>query len=105
MEIGLFQLENLIISRMPFTLLDIRIERGGELPHEIDRCLKVAQAVASAEVEKFLTDEGGAKDRPILLVCESGVTSSKLAEKLEATGFTNVYVVAGGVEGLLSELR
>lgn len=105
MEIGLFQLENLIISRMPFVLLDIRVERGGALPHEIERVVKLSQAVEAANIEKFLNDQGGAKDRPILLMCESGATSSKLAEKLESSGFTNVYIVAGGVEGLLSELR
>jgi rhodanese-related sulfurtransferase len=103
-EIGLFQLENLMISRSPFTYLDIRETRGTGISPELDRLLKPAQPVSATEAEAFLEKQGGPKDRPVLLIDESGATSLRLAAQLEAAGYSNVYVVEGGVEGLLSEL-
>jgi rhodanese-related sulfurtransferase len=105
LEIGLFQLENLIISRSPFVFLDVRANPSGELPVEIERCLKVAHAIKVEEAEKYLNDQGGSKERPIVLVCNSGGKSSKLAAQLETAGYTNVYYIAGGVAGLVGELR
>ena len=103
MEIGLFQLENLTISRSPFTLLDIRESRV-ELPKELENLLKSAHAVTAAAVLEFLEKKGGPKDQPILLLDESGRSSGVLAESLESAGYKNVYIVERGVEGLLSEL-
>lgn len=103
MEIGLFQLENLTISRSPFTLLDIRESRV-ELPKELENLLKSAHAVTAAAALEFLEKKGGPKDQPILLLDESGRSSGVLAESLESAGYKNVYIVERGVEGLLSEL-
>lgn len=45
----------------------------------------------------------GAKDEPVVVYCDTyGCTASPTAARsLEASGFTNVYVLAGGVEAWL----
>lgn len=103
MEIGLFQLENLMISRSPFTFLDLR-ESKVELPKVLQNLLVSAHSVSVATAQEFLEKKGGPKDQPILLLDESGRSSGALALRLESAGYKNVYIVERGVDGLLSEL-
>lgn len=39
------------------------------------------------------------KDRPVLVVCDSGRTAGPAAAALRAGGFAEVYVLAGGLAG------
>jgi rhodanese-related sulfurtransferase len=39
------------------------------------------------------------KERPVILVCDSGRTSGPAAAQLRAGGFSEVYVLAGGIAG------
>lgn len=39
------------------------------------------------------------KDRPVLLVCNTGATAGPAAAQLRAGGFGEVYVLAGGIAG------
>ena len=39
------------------------------------------------------------KERPVILVCNTGSTAGPAAAQLRAGGFTEVYVLAGGVAG------
>ena len=51
-------------------------------------------------LDTALADNGAtAKDRPILLICRSGVRSLKAGECLSAHGYTRVYNVEEGFEG------
>ena len=43
--------------------------------------------------------EAGAKDRPVLLICRSGVRTESAGNALEAAGFTDVAHVVHGFEG------
>ncbi|MFM8609130.1 MAG: rhodanese-like domain-containing protein [Burkholderiaceae bacterium] len=52
-----------------------------------------------AQVERL----AGRKDRPVLLICRSGVRTKAAAEALEAAGFSNVAHVLHGFEGDLDE--
>jgi|SRR5665213_1242935 len=103
MEIGLFQLENLIHSHSRFNFFDLR-ENTKALPESLEAILARAIRLSVKTVEQYVKDQRFAKDAPLILVCENGQTSVRAAEKLEAEGFTNVYVIEGGVEGLVSEL-
>jgi rhodanese-related sulfurtransferase len=49
-----------------------------------------------AEVERLV---GARRERPVLLICRSGVRSVDAGELLEAEGFTAVANVLHGVEG------
>jgi len=39
------------------------------------------------------------KERPVILVCNAGSTSGPAAAQLRASGFTDVFVLAGGIAG------
>jgi rhodanese-related sulfurtransferase len=43
--------------------------------------------------------EAGRKDRPVLLICRSGVRTESAGNALEAAGFTDVAHVVHGFEG------
>ena len=43
--------------------------------------------------------EAGRKDRPVLLICRSGVRTETVGQALEAAGFTDVAHVVHGFEG------
>jgi rhodanese-related sulfurtransferase len=103
MEIGLFQLENLFLSRTQFCFLDLRPMRE-PLEPSLDALLAKATPVAPEKVEEYLRAAGIAKSFPVVLVCDHGEVSTKLTRKLEAAGHDNIYIVARGAGGLASEL-
>lgn len=39
------------------------------------------------------------KERPVILVCNTGTTAGSAAAQLRGSGFNEVYVLAGGVTG------
>ena len=106
MEIGLFQLENLLISRSPFLFLDLRSVtelESASLPAELQNVVAGAVRIGPAEVLGHLKGLNHDLDRPLVLLSQDGSVSEQVAAQLEAGGYRNVYVVAGGVVGLLSE--
>ena len=103
MELGLFKLENVLSTPTRFCFIDLREGQPADDP-QLQPLLRRATRIPEAEVEGYLRSQHIAVDSPVLLVCEDGDRSSQLARQLEAKAFTNIYVVAGGVAGLLSEL-
>lgn len=101
-EIGLFQLENLILSRTPFVFLNLSEieESSGDV--RLDSYLKNAEQVHEDRVGEHLSSLD--KQSPVVLLCENGERSEALALILEKQGFRNVYVIQGGVCGLRDEL-
>ncbi len=59
----------------------------------------------NAEFTPHVEAEGVTRDRPLLLLCRSGVRSRDAAITLTAQGFGPCYNVAGGFEGDLDEAR
>ncbi len=103
MEIGLFQLENLFLSPSQFFFFDLRTEKRPIAPN-LDQYLSRATAMEAPELAGHLKAQNTPLEYPILLLCQDGGTSAEIARELEAAGYTNIYVVTGGVTGLLSEL-
>lgn len=104
MEIGLFQLENILRGPSPFLFFDLR-PRGHVTPPEVANLLMRAQKRGLPEILTFLKAERINSSQPIVLICQDGHTSEAAAQKLEAAGFDQVYRVERGVVGLLSELE
>ena len=103
MELGLFQLENLVGTRTPFCFL--ALEPFNEtLPTEIQVLVQKATQVQSANVEAYLREQRTPAGAPIVLLCKDGRASKELAAILERAGFQNIYTVARGIAGLLSEV-
>lgn len=103
MEIQLFQLENLFASPNRFLFFDLRVQRSS-LPEELDRIFVKAVPKSASDLLADLKAQNAPLEYPIVLVCDDGELSQRLARSLEESGYTNVYVIAGGVIGLLSEL-
>ncbi|MGZ3722206.1 MAG: rhodanese-like domain-containing protein [Bdellovibrionales bacterium] len=103
MEIGLFQLENLIHSNIRFSFLDLRTEFK-DLPPVLELVLSRALRLGVKSLEDYLKKENLIKDAPVILLSENGIAAQAASKRLEAAGYTNVYVIEGGVDGLLSEL-
>lgn len=106
MELGLFQLENLFLNPNRFIFFDLRVEemRTIAVPHEVQVLLKRAETMAQDEVAGALKARALPPEFPVVLVCANGKCSRELADDLERAGYKNVYVVAGGVAGLLLEI-
>jgi rhodanese-related sulfurtransferase len=102
-EIGLFQLENLVLTPARYCVVDLRAERGSTRP-EVDRLLHKARHLTAEELLAQVKDGQIPSQLPVILVCQDGRLSKDIARRLESVGHQQVYVVAGGVFGLLSEL-
>ena len=103
MNIGLFQLEILIHSNIRFSFLDLR-QNFEAVPPELDLILSRGIKLGGSSVADYLASEKLPKDAPVILLSEDGKIAQSLSAKLESLGFNNIYVIVGGVEGLLSEL-
>ncbi len=58
-----------------------------------------ARNIPQAELESRSNDLARFKNRPVILVCASGVSSGKAVAILTAAGFAEVYNLQGGVAG------
>jgi rhodanese-related sulfurtransferase len=105
-QIGIYQIENLILQRVPFTLLDLTAKGNVIAPFEHlntyylnffkNLILKTTETEYKS-AEKF---QALAKEAPIVIVCDSGKESMKLVSELEAEGYINVFYVNGGAASL-----
>ena len=59
--------------------------------------VKGALLIPMGQVENRLTGIAPSKTQPIILMCATQNRSAKLAEKLQAAGYTNVSFVQGGM--------
>jgi rhodanese-related sulfurtransferase len=101
--IGLYQLENLLIARPTFHFLDVRLQPRAVSAPRIQNILAQAAVVTSTQVLTYLRNLESRVDDPIVLLCEDGRLSHTIAMQLEEAGFRQVYIVEGGLDGLLRE--
>lgn len=103
MEIGLFQFENLFANPNSFRFFDLR-EKVTPTHPELDPLIAKALRISREEIVLHLEKEKLPKDFPLILIDQSGESSVNTAQFLSLRGFSQIYVVADGVKGLLSEL-
>lgn len=105
-QIGIYQIENLILQRVPFTLLDLTNEANVIAPFEhlnsyylnfFKNLILKTTAAEYKSTEKF---QSLPKDAPVVIVCDSGKDSLKIATELEAEGYINSFYVIGGAASL-----
>ncbi len=58
-----------------------------------------ARNVPSDELSARLDKLGALKSKPVVIVCEAGITSSKALATLKQAGFETVYSLKGGMTG------
>lgn len=79
-------------------MIDVRGKEQFDAGHVIDaRNVPQAELGQSAETLKRF------KDKPVLVCCESGMTSSGAAKVLRAQGFTKVVNLRGGLQAWRAE--
>lgn len=100
-EIGWFQIENLMINQMKFVLFDLR--PGAEHPVEPKALWSHALKVPPTQAVELARAKLGSAHDPLLLLCSDGRTSGQVAADLVKAGFTNIFVIEGGYQKLLSE--
>lgn len=102
-QLGLYQLENLLIARPTFRFLDVRLQpRSVSIPR-VQTILSHATVVSSSQALSHLKNTDCRADDPIVLLCEDGRLSYSVARELEAAGFRQIYLTEGGLDGLLRE--
>lgn len=103
-KIGFFQFDNLVQNRVPFVLLNL----GPSLAS-----LYISVYKMHIENHEISTDENQAikvleemkvpLDAAIVLICEDGIKSSRLLIQLETKGYSNVFLMDGGHQQLMTE--
>ncbi len=58
-----------------------------------------AKSIPSDELDSKMNQLEAMKSKPVIAVCNSGVTSTKAVHKLRAAGFESVYGLKGGMSG------
>ena len=107
-KIGYFQFENLILNRVPFTLVSWGEKFENWFQGHADQHLKASLQLFPAEssvgeLKKQLESLQQAKDGPVVLVSPHEDLSLRAREILVKRGFSNVFVIQGGVSGLIQD--
>jgi rhodanese-related sulfurtransferase len=78
------------------TLIDVR-----EYPEFATGAIRGSQLVPVSKISSHAST--WAKDTPLVLICKSGRRATVASEKLETLGFTEIYVLEGGIDGWRQE--
>lgn len=109
-QIGFYQLENLVLQRVNFTLMDLTIQYDvlESFNHLNSYYLSFLKAlIQKSTIQDYKTNEvfkDLPKESPVVFVCDSGADSKLIANKLETDKYLNVFYLNGGVAGLKSRL-
>jgi rhodanese-related sulfurtransferase len=103
-QLGRFQLENLISQPLRFHYFDLRKEKRGVKKNEgVSHLLEPALSLSSKTLLEEVSARVDTKDQPIVLLCENGRLSRRVARVLIDMDYKNVCVITRGVRGLTSE--
>lgn len=103
MTLGLYQLENLVMARPSFRFLDVRMHPQIVSIPRVQAILATATVVSKTQVVDHLKNVKCGSDDPVVLLCEDGRLSHTVANELDSSGFKQIYLVEGGLDGLLRE--
>jgi sulfur-carrier protein adenylyltransferase/sulfurtransferase len=95
-EITVAELKALKDSNATFQLIDVREA------HELDICEIGGEHIPMGEVMDNL--DKISEDKQVIIMCRSGARSGSICRALEASGFDNVYNLAGGILAWADEI-
>ncbi len=103
-KIHFFQIDNLIKNRVPFVLLNLGPSLISLYSSIYKNHLQSHEVLTSKErALVYLTDQKIPKDAAVLVICQNGVESLKLFNELQKNLYTNVYLIDGGYQQLMTE--
>lgn len=104
-EIGAFQFENLVRNRIPFVLLNMGEPLTGLFPSFHQSHLDGLTVNTSPEgALASLRERHLPAEQAVVLVCGDGRESQRTLPALLEAGYTNVFVISGGLTRLKAEL-
>jgi rhodanese-related sulfurtransferase len=98
-KIGSYQLENLLKNQLSFVYIDLRKERTTAKERWLKGSIAL-DSLAPEDVATFLKQKTRSPDHPLVLICEDGVNSMRVAAIAESEQYVNIFVVDGGVNSL-----
>lgn len=103
-KIGFYQFDNLIRNRIPFLLINLGQDISSWYESIFKQHLETQQRrIDSLEIDALLNTEKIPKEFPILLLCQNGKVSGKAAETLQKAGYSNVYLIDGGIQQMMTD--
>lgn len=104
-RIGFFHFENLVKNRIPFLFLNMTSEDISSWYTSIykNHLEMYQKQITLNTAESEYLNSKLSKDTAFVLLCHDGVSSLSLAEKFQQAGYTNVYVIDGGYQQLVTE--
>ena len=79
-------------------VVDVRDAKAYEAGHIID-----ARSIPAAEVAEKAESLKKFKEKPVVVYCDSGMSSASATKALQALGFTKVVSLRGGLQSWLQE--
>ena len=103
-QINFFQFDNLVKNRVPFTLLNFGTSLIPLYSSVYKNHLENQEILTDeSKFEQVLAEKKIPKDGALVLICNDGQNSSKLYRDLEKKAYTNVYLINGGYQQLMTE--
>ena len=106
-KIGFFQIDNLIGNRVPFLFFNMSeslIPWYNNHNSLSKMHLETYEIMTTpAEIDSILEAKKAPKDYAIVLLCADGTESLEMYGKLQEKAYTNVYVVDGGYQQMMTD--
>lgn len=103
-KLGFFQLDNLINNRVPFLFYNMS-ESIASWYTSVSKLhvQNYEKLIPHSEVKAHIEEQKTPKDYAIVLLCKDGKQSLELYTQLAALAYTNVYVINGGYQQIVTE--
>lgn len=103
-KIGFYQLNNLIENRVPFTFLNLTTDISSWYTSIQKLHVESWQVLLTEDqIQNELVSRHIPKDFAILLLCSDGKQSERIAKDLQIKGYTNVYLIDGGYQQMVTD--
>lgn len=103
-KIGYYQLNNLIENRVPFLFFNLGPDVGPWYKSMQKLHVEAWQVMLDEnQIQHELDSRKIPKDFAVLLLCPDGKQSVRIAQDLEKKGYTNVYLIDGGYQQMVTD--
>lgn len=103
-KIGYYQLNNLIENRVPFMFFNFGTDIAPWYSSIQKMHVEAWQVMTTeSQIQQELDERKIPKDFALLLLCPDGKQSERIANSLEKKGYTNVYLIDGGYQQMVTD--
>jgi rhodanese-related sulfurtransferase len=103
-KIGFYQLNSLIENRVPFAFFNLATDLQPWYSSIQKLHVEAWQVLLNEDqIQNELDSRKLPKDFAIVLLCADGKQSERIALDLQAKGYTNVYLIDGGYQQMVTD--